>query len=565
MLAVAVCEPRPRCDQAGAASSAWYGRQRNRGAPRPSTQHPRPFTSPLSEATLSRLWAGQRFPASALVTRQGAPLRVLRPGRPGRGAGPDFRDALIAAPSGRLLRGDVELHVRARDFRRHGHHRDARYNGVVLHVVFEDDDADETLLASGRRVPVVALARWTRRRADELAAWLAAPQLWREPCHDAVARLGREGVEAALEQLGDLRFRERAASVADLIARHGAPAALEQLGDLRFGERAVSFAEPIDRHGAPAALEQLGDLRFGERAASFAEPIAGHGAPAALYRALLEGAGYGGERALSVAERLSWQKLSARLASVEGSDVWAEALLLGAAGLLPSQQRTPAAGAHESALERCWQASGLASGGGAPAAGAHESALERCWQASGLASIGHAPAAPAVSRPSNHPARRLAGVARLLTRHRDLLEGRASLAQHVAQSTSELIAAWTVAASGYWRCCIAPGAAARAPGAAAKRSPGALIGRSRAIELLTNAVLPWAAAVAEARGESPSAAMSCFQRLPRPGRYGALAFLEANLKQNGVPLPLNARRQQGLLALYKTECTQGGCGRCPLS
>ena len=58
-------------------------------------------------------------------------------------------------------------------------------------------------------------------------------------------------------------------------------------------------------------------------------------------------------------------------------------------------------------------------------------------------------------------------------------------------------------------------------------------------------------------------ARACFARLPRPGPYGALAFLETNLRVAGRPL--DARRQQGLLALYKTECTQGGCGRCPLS
>ena len=255
-----------------------------------------------------------------------------------------------------------------------------------------------------------------------------------------------------------------------------------------------------------------------------------------------------------MAERLPWRELSRRLDVAEGGQELTEALLLGTAGLLPSQQETLAADPHELALERCWQASGLASNG-------------------------HAPAAPAVSRPSNHPARRLAGVGRLLVRHRTLLEGGVSPAQHVGQSVPELIAAWTVAASGYWRCHIAPGVAPkapgvapkapgvalRAPGAAAKRPPGALIGRSRAIELLTNAVLPWAAAVAGARGESPSAATRSFHTLPRPGRYGALAFLEANLKQGSVSLPLNARRQQGLLALYKTECTQGGCGRCPLS
>ena len=82
-----------------------------------------------------------------------------------------------------------------------------------------------------------------------------------------------------------------------------------------------------------------------------------------------------------------------------------------------------------------------------------------------------------------------------------------------------------------------------------------------------NAVLPWAAALAEADGDAERATRvrACFARLPRPGSYGALAFLEANLRSDGRRLPLDARRHQGLLALYKTECTQGGCGRCPLS
>jgi hypothetical protein len=99
----------------------------------------------------------------------------------------------------------------------------------------------------------------------------------------------------------------------------------------------------------------------------------------------------------------------------------------------------------------------------------------------------------------------------------------------------------------------------------AKRDPGALIGRSRAIELLVNVVLPWSAAVAEKSGRSGEAARSAFRLLPRPARYGALDFLELNLRGGGTRLPLDARRQQGLLHLYKTECTQGGCGRCALS
>jgi hypothetical protein len=123
-----------------------------------------------------------------------------------------------------------------------------------------------------------------------------------------------------------------------------------------------------------------------------------------------------------------------------------------------------------------------------------------------------------------------------------------------------LIAAWSVPAAGYWRSHLAPGVRATRP-------PGALIGRGRAVELLTNAVLPWVAALAGASGDADlaAAAEACFAALPAAGRYGALVFLEASLRSAGGRLPLSARRQQGLLALYKTECTQGGCGRCPLS
>ena len=385
----------------------------------------------LSEDLLVRLWAGQRFPASALATASGVPLRVLHPGRRGRGAGPDFRDALIAPPSGRLLRGDVELHVRAADFHVHGHDGDHAYDRVVLHVVFESGGVPETRLASGRRVPVVALAAWVRRRAQELSGWLASPPLWREPCADAIARLGRDGVLRELAALGDTRFADREASLSEAIAE-----------------------------GGPAG---------------------------ALYGALLEALGYGGARALMahVAGALPWARLEAALAAAPAPDRArvAEALLLDAA-----------------------------SGGIA-----------------------------AVVRPANHPARRLAGLAVLLARHRPLGE------VTVEGGPAELIAAWT---------------AGRRTG-----ERGAPIGPGRAIELLANAVLPWRAARCEAQGDGPgaAAARTAFAALPAPDRYGKLAFLEANLSEDGRPLRLDARGRQGLLALYKSECTQGGCGRCVLS
>jgi hypothetical protein len=167
-----------------------------------------------SEAQLVRLWEGQRFPAQALVSGDTSPLRVVFRGRPCSGsAGPDFRDAIIEL-RGRRLRGDVELHVLASAFRRHGHHHDHAYDNVILHVVFWDDDRGNTCLATGRRVPVVALGPWVARRAEELQAWLRRAPLWQEPCWSANQRLGTEVVAAILDDAGDRRFEEKAGAFA---------------------------------------------------------------------------------------------------------------------------------------------------------------------------------------------------------------------------------------------------------------------------------------------------------------------------------------------------------------
>ena len=72
-----------------------------------------------------------------IITTDGRSLRVLYPGRPSPHVGPDFRDAILATEDGELIRGDVEIHLRQRDWTGHGHHIDPRYSGVVLHVFLQ--------------------------------------------------------------------------------------------------------------------------------------------------------------------------------------------------------------------------------------------------------------------------------------------------------------------------------------------------------------------------------------------------------------------------------------------
>ncbi|MCH8919706.1 MAG: DUF2851 family protein [Chloroflexi bacterium] len=401
---------------------------------RPPPYHAPPSASlpdALTERDLAHLWEGQRFPPQALTMVGGQPLQVIYRGLRGRGPGPDFRDAVIIAPWG-TLKGDVELHVRTSDFRRHGHHRDHAYDRLVLHLVFWPDERPDTTLASGRRVPVAALAPWVGRRSEELRSWLERPALWSEPCRSANDRMGSELVGSVLDRLGEIRFRRRSAEL----------------------RRALSRQDDPDE---------------------------------VLYQALLEALGYGGNREpfRLLALRLPWLQLRRTLLA------------------LPPERRPNAT------LEMMTEASGRPP--------------PLSWRLAGL-------------RPGNHPARRLEAAAHLAARYAEvgLVRGLgACLGGDVSQAISSLTL---------------------------KEGGRTLIGAARAVEILTNALLPLLAAAAmEPR---PGRALDLYRALPRPARYGSIHHLD-----NAVTpaVKVNARRQQGMLFLLRNYCSQGRCGSCPLS
>ena len=92
---------------------------------------------------------GRRF-----TTGDGAEVEVLFPGRHNNDAGPDFADARIRI-DGREWIGNVEIHVKASDWRHHGHDSDPAYDNVILHVVAVDDATVSR--RDGTRIPQVAV------------------------------------------------------------------------------------------------------------------------------------------------------------------------------------------------------------------------------------------------------------------------------------------------------------------------------------------------------------------------------------------------------------------------
>lgn len=86
------------------------------------------------EKLLQYCWKHRILPAGELRTTDGQPVEVIDTGLLNTDAGPDFFNARIRIGD-RLLAGNVEIHVRRRDWYAHGHDRDAAYDNVILHVV----------------------------------------------------------------------------------------------------------------------------------------------------------------------------------------------------------------------------------------------------------------------------------------------------------------------------------------------------------------------------------------------------------------------------------------------
>ncbi len=87
---------------------------------------------------LQYIWKHRLYAESDFITTEGVPVFVIDPGISNNDAGPDFFNAKIRIGD-TVWVGNVEIHERASDWRRHCHHKDKLYDTVILHVVKRDD------------------------------------------------------------------------------------------------------------------------------------------------------------------------------------------------------------------------------------------------------------------------------------------------------------------------------------------------------------------------------------------------------------------------------------------
>lgn len=90
------------------------------------------------EKILQYAWKWRLYGGEDQTLVDGRKVRILDPGLLNTADGPDFSNAKIRIDDC-VWAGNVELHMRASDWWRHGHHLDEAYSSIILHVVAVDD------------------------------------------------------------------------------------------------------------------------------------------------------------------------------------------------------------------------------------------------------------------------------------------------------------------------------------------------------------------------------------------------------------------------------------------
>ncbi|MBN2463074.1 MAG: DUF2851 family protein [Dehalococcoidia bacterium] len=432
----------------------------------------------VTERLISHIW--QHKLVTNLVTDSGDQLHVIHPGRSSTIPGCDFQDAVFTI-NGKTTTGNIELHVKSSQWQSHGHHRDPKYNNITLHIVWWHDSQAPILRQNGKTVPTVCLDHFLGSTLDELKNQInmsGNPM----PCCPEVGRY------SDIDSLNKL---------------------LTEAGEARFATKTGSFRIALNE-------ETAGQV---------------------LYRGIVRALGYtqNAEPCEELANKLpidTLGKIQTKTDSVR------QALVLGTAGLLPSQRHRSVEDRETNKLETIWQSLGIA-----------ETMKESEWRFFRV-------------RPDNFPTRRLIALSYLLSRyHRTgLLRGIIQLVRKASARTEHLWleGGFAIFGQGYW-------AKHLDFGMAMNRS-SALLGREKASVIVINTVLPFVCAWGELSSDLKlkKKAVEIYSRYPGAGDNELTRYMKQQLMLN-PGTRLSACQQQGLIQIFNTCCRHRNCTACPVA
>lgn len=165
------------------------------------------------EQLLHYVWKHKIFPLKELKTTTGQQVEVIDTGLANTDAGPDFFNAKLKL-DGVLWIGNIEIHERSSDWFKHGHHADAGYNSVILHIASEIDT--EISRSNGERIPQIQLIcpEAVRTNYKELLETDSYP-----PCYRIIPSLPLFTAHSWMTALQMERFEQKATLLNERLKR----------------------------------------------------------------------------------------------------------------------------------------------------------------------------------------------------------------------------------------------------------------------------------------------------------------------------------------------------------
>ncbi|KIQ22826.1 hypothetical protein RT99_07005 [Flavobacterium sp. MEB061] len=167
----------------------------------------------MKEDFLHYLWKFKKFETLNLITTQKEQITIIKTGDYLELSGPDFFNAQIIIGKQKWA-GNVEIHLKSSDWYVHGHEKDAAYENVILHVVWEHDT--EIFGKNNREIPVLVLKDYVSSETVNNYQSLMSPKSWIS-CEKQIAQIDDFVFKNWQERLFFERLERKSKFIYDLL------------------------------------------------------------------------------------------------------------------------------------------------------------------------------------------------------------------------------------------------------------------------------------------------------------------------------------------------------------
>ncbi|MGE0562204.1 MAG: DUF2851 family protein [Flavobacteriales bacterium] len=165
----------------------------------------------INEDFLHYIWNFKLFNTLNLKTSNNETVQIIKSGQHNTDAGPDFFNAQIKIDS-TTWAGNVEIHIKSSDWDKHYHEKDAAYDNVIMHVVYENDKSIKN--SKGIFIPTLELKGIINEKLIENYQELLSNKNW-IPCSSGIKDVDPFTINNWLERLVVERLEYKSSVIKD--------------------------------------------------------------------------------------------------------------------------------------------------------------------------------------------------------------------------------------------------------------------------------------------------------------------------------------------------------------